>query len=61
MTAEQPHPENGTPRCQDCGRPFAAGTGTDAAGEPFRVCRACYDVYVDHAGHWPVKATPPAS
>jgi len=60
MTAQPAHPENGQRRCEDCGRLFAAGTRTDPAGEPFRVCRACYDVYVDNAGHWPVSATPPA-
>jgi formylmethanofuran dehydrogenase subunit E len=61
MTAEQPHPEDGQPRCQDCGQPFVAGMETDSGGQPFRVCRPCYDVYVDTAGHWPVNASPPAS
>ena len=31
--------------CQDCGRPIEAG-----AGESFRSCRSCYDVYVENAG-----------
>jgi NMD protein affecting ribosome stability and mRNA decay len=31
--------------CTDCGRPIEVG-----AGESFRVCRACYDAYVDNAG-----------
>jgi hypothetical protein len=31
--------------CADCGRPIEAG-----AGESYRLCRACYDAYVDNAG-----------
>ena len=31
--------------CSDCGRPMEAG-----AEESYRVCRACYDAYVDNAG-----------
>ena len=32
-------------RCPDCGRPIEAGPG-----DSYRVCRACYDAYVDNAG-----------
>jgi len=31
--------------CSDCGRPLEAG-----AEEWYRLCRACYDAYVDNAG-----------
>ena len=37
---------DGTVRlCPDCGRPIEAG-----AEEWYRLCRACYDAYVDNAG-----------
>jgi hypothetical protein len=32
-------------RCPDCGRPIEAGPE-----DSYRVCRACYDAYVDNAG-----------
>jgi hypothetical protein len=39
---------DGTDRpCPDCGRPIEEGAGRVG---PFRVCRSCYDAYVDHAG-----------
>jgi hypothetical protein len=33
--------------CPDCGGPIEASTATE---KPFRVCRSCYDAYVENAG-----------
>jgi hypothetical protein len=33
--------------CPECGEPIEEG---GERVEPFRVCRSCYDAYVDHAG-----------
>jgi hypothetical protein len=33
--------------CPDCGRPIEAPAATQ---EPFRICRACCDAYVEKAG-----------
>ncbi|MBF6555789.1 MAG: hypothetical protein IVW52_06375 [Acidimicrobiales bacterium] len=52
MTA-QPEPRGDERRgdaewsCPECGRPTEANPAT---GEPFRLCRSCYDSYVHHAG-----------
>jgi hypothetical protein len=50
MTAQPEGPESagiddGVQRCPDCG-----GLVESGAGQPYRVCRACYDAYVDNAG-----------
>ena len=39
--------DDGPRTCADCGLPLV---DPSPAGHPFRVCRACYDVYVDNAG-----------
>jgi hypothetical protein len=53
VMAAQPEPietgwADGADRhCPECGSPIEEGA---ARLGPFRVCRSCYDAYVDHAG-----------
>jgi hypothetical protein len=49
---DDPHRAHGERRCQDCGGSLGVDSEDqrDRAGEPFRICRSCYDAYVDNAG-----------
>lgn len=42
---ESAETDDTVPLCSDCGRAVEAH-----AEESYRVCRACYDAYVDNAG-----------
>ena len=44
--AREPRPVPYGRSCDDCGRPVEL----DGEGNPFAVCRSCYDVYVENAG-----------
>jgi len=46
LAVREPRPVPDGRPCRDCGRPVEL----DGEGNPFPVCRSCYDVYVDNAG-----------
>jgi hypothetical protein len=52
LPVREPRRSHSERRCQDCGSSFGADCEDqrDWTGERFRICRSCYDAYVDNAG-----------